>query len=199
LTLGRAGGAAFLGAAACVGVLHAVQSDLSPLSSRLSAYATGRAGWLMTAAFLLLAAGLAAFALQVWRTDVPVGVLCLVGAVGLALSALFPTGVSAGAEQWHSPASAIATSATTLAVMLRTIHLGRRGSALDAALAGSAAVLLVVSPALHETRWTGAGQRLLWAVLVVWLVRACRRESLDASGMGRNRRALRTTAHTAED
>ena len=36
----------------------------------------------------------------------------------------------------------------------------------------SAAALAVMSPVRHHTRWTGLNQRLLWIVLITWLLRA---------------------------
>lgn len=86
------------------------------------------------------------------------------------------TGGSATSETIHSRASAFATIAIViLALAYATpIALPQRPVVSDPvgkALAVVAVVLVGISTLLHETRWTGLGQRALWLVLIIWLVR----------------------------
>ena len=68
--------------AACVTLLHLLRTDLPPHAHRLSEYATGPYGWLMTLAFVALAAGLTGFAAFLWSTDEKIGAsIALVAAV----------------------------------------------------------------------------------------------------------------------
>jgi hypothetical protein len=79
-----------------LGTLHIVQPELDPSWRFISEYALGRAGWLMTAAFVALAVSLlAAFvalarAVRTWPGRVGL-VLLVVAAVGVLLAAVFPT------------------------------------------------------------------------------------------------------------
>lgn len=176
--------AAVLVAAAAVLALHALRRDLEPASHRLSEYAIGPWGWVMTAAFTAVAAGtwLLRRALPTAASLRPVRTLLTVATIGFVLSAVFPTdpetpeGVR---ETVHSAASTGALLALTAAALWtvttgarairwRGAH-GRAGTAVAVATLG-----LVISPVVHDSPWTGAVQRLTCLALAVWLVLLCR-------------------------
>jgi hypothetical protein len=49
-------------------------------------------------------------------------------------------------------------------------------SPMTSSLALAASALAAIAPVLHDTQWTGLSQRLLWAALLIWLLRvACTR------------------------
>jgi Protein of unknown function (DUF998) len=79
-----------------LGSLHVVQPELDPRWRFISEYALGRAGWLMTAAFVTLAVSLLAAvvalarAVRTWPGRVGL-VLLVVAAVGVLVAAVFPT------------------------------------------------------------------------------------------------------------
>ena len=79
-----------------LGTLHVVQPELDPTWRFLSEYALGRAGWMMTAAFVALAVSLlgavVALARQVRTWPGRIGLaLLVIAAAGLVLAAVFPT------------------------------------------------------------------------------------------------------------
>lgn len=88
---------------AVVVVEHALRGDLTPGQDRISEYAVGSVGWLMTTGFLAWAAAFALTAFALYRTPrrrrgvarllTSLTVLCAIGAVG---TALFETGTTAG-------------------------------------------------------------------------------------------------------
>ena len=174
-----------------VAALHFTRTDLAPASHRLSEYANGSYGWMMTSAFISLSCGLLAFGFDLWVRPERNAVdrLCIaavaVAAVGTMLSGAFRTGGSDLAETVHSRASAIAVVAlVTLALgysILRASR-SREPDRVEATLAVIAGVLTLLSPVFHHTPWTGLSQRLLWIVLLAWLLRATSRPVLGRSG-----------------
>ena len=99
---GVARAAATVSAAAAVafalllGGLHLVQPELDPTWRFLSEYALGRAGWMMTAAFVALAISLlgavVALTRQVRTWPGRIGLaLLIIAATGILLAAVFPT------------------------------------------------------------------------------------------------------------
>ena len=111
--------------AACVTLLHLLRTDLPPLAHRLSEYATGPYGWLMTLAFVALAAGLAGFAVFLWATNEKFGAsMALIAAVATVVSAAFPTNVSKASEAIHSPASTAAVLALLALAVIHTLGTG---------------------------------------------------------------------------
>ena len=173
-----------------VAALHFTRSDLAPASHRLSEYANGSYGWMMTSAFIALSCGLLAFGFDLWVRPERNGVdlLCIsavaVAAVGTMLSGAYRTGGSDLAETVHSRASALAVIAlVTLALgysILRPNH-SRHTDRVGATLAVIAGVLAVLSPVFHHTRWTGFSQRLLWIVLLAWLLSTASMSALGRS------------------
>jgi hypothetical protein len=163
----------------CVAILHVVRTDLPPASHRLSEYANGPYGWLMTAAFVALACGLMSLGIILraeggrGRSSWIIPSIAFLGGVGAILSAAFPTGVSPTSETIHSRASALATVAVVALALVYSIPAARRGANPDRVgtrLAFAAAALTAISPVVHDTRWTGLGQRLLWTAVLAWLL-----------------------------
>ncbi|MPY95754.1 MAG: DUF998 domain-containing protein [Acidimicrobiia bacterium] len=166
---------------ACVGLLHVLRPDLPPVAHRLSEYATGPYGWVMTLAFVALGVGLVALgaALRPVGRAGPLAwvlpVAALVGGVGAALSAAFRAGAPDGGDVVHSWASLLLAlgvlvvagrSLPALAPERRTL-----ADPAGAGLVSAGAVLLLVSTVLHDSTVSGLAQRLLWGVLVGALLR----------------------------
>jgi hypothetical protein len=167
--------------------LHVVRSDLDPIAHRLSDYANGDHAWLMAVAFGVLAASMLVLAPTVAATARSprrrraIRVAMVVAAVGLAVAGIFRTGVSRASlrasEQFSSVREAgtmsddlhgLTSSAATIALVAAAVLSGRRG------IAALAAVLLVTSPLLHRTAVAGLDQRVLWAVVLTWLLTSAR-------------------------
>jgi hypothetical protein len=99
---------------------------------------------------------------------------------GTIVSAIFRTGISQATELIHSRASALAVLAVLVLTAAYTVALARHrmsaaASPVTISLALVATALAAVAPVLHDTRWTGLSQRLLWAALLIWLLVACTR------------------------
>ena len=174
--------ALLLTSAAGLVVLHVLRADLSPVSDRLSEYANGSYGVVMTLSFFLLGAGLLVLGLAVWAARpatgwsrvVPLAVIA--AGCGMVVSGVYPTdpaGAPTTTERVHSLASGSATLALIGAAVSYSL-LGRlrprRAIGPAGLLAGAALALGAVSPVLHGTVWTGLSQRLLWLTLMGWLL-----------------------------
>lgn len=169
---------------ACVVVLHLLRPELSPTADRISEYAHGQYGALMTTSFVLIGLGLLAMTVPLhevsvgWRRAVAAAVAC--AGVGMVVSGLFrtdPVLSGAAADAIHSLASASATVALIGAALVWSAiaPVRRRWSDAGAPLAMLAAVLGVASVALHRSAWSGLGQRLLWLALLAWIIVAAAR------------------------
>jgi hypothetical protein len=104
-----------------------------------------------------------------------VAALLALAGVGLVLSGIFETGSdSALTELVHSRASGTAVLALTVAAVIWVAHPAfdvlRRWDTATRIVVGVAAVAVVISPLLHDTRWTGIAQRCVWLSLTVWLL-----------------------------
>jgi hypothetical protein len=179
--------------------LHIVRPELSALSDRLSEYANGRYGPIMTASFITLGAGTVVLGLAMLSTGPTTGqarvvpFAVLVAGCGLIASGVFPTdplGAPTTAERIHSLASGMAslaliTAAVACAVRARARRPRERIGPADR-LAWVALGLGAISPVLHETRWTGLSQRLLWLTLTAWLFITAW-QLVPAPGAGRRR------------
>jgi Protein of unknown function (DUF998) len=164
-------------------LLHIVRTDLSPVSDRLSEYANGSYGAVMTISFFILGAGMIVLGLAMhlagmshgWSRVVPLALIA--ASCGMVVSGLFPTdpvGAPTTTERVHSLASGSATVATigaaVIASLLSPAGRPRRAIGPTGLLAWAAIGLGAVSPVLHETEWTGLSQRLLWLTLMGWLL-----------------------------
>lgn len=183
----RAAGSAFVASTAVVVLLHLLRPDLDPVQRRLSEYAVGRFGWLMTTAFVLFGAGLFALGRAVRSAGALtptmrlVRVLLIIAGIGMTLSGIFETQLGPPVVQWreivHSQASALAfvalvASAVLTATAARTaMDWGpfRRAADVITALATGSAV---VSPMTHDGPWAGLVQRSSYVAVVCWLLLA---------------------------
>jgi hypothetical protein len=173
--------AGLLCSVALVAILHVVRTDLQPVGHRLSEYANGPYGWMMTAAFVALGCGLAALGVLL-RAGTGSGAVAraipataLFAGAGMVLSGAFRTGESAASEVIHSRASGLATVAVVAMALAYSLPRSRRRTAatrdlVGAGLALTAAALATLSPFFHDTRWTGLSQRLLWTAAMIWLL-----------------------------
>jgi len=161
---------------ACVVALHVLRPDLTPAGHRLSEYAIGSYGAMMTVAFVSIGAGLLALASPLARAGgrcsrvVPAAVFA--AGTGMVVAGIYRTdpshsGVTADAV--HSRASAFATLALIGAALAWSVVRARRWD-ITTSLALLAAVLGAVSPFLHRSQWTGLSQRMLWLTLLAWLI-----------------------------
>lgn len=166
----------------CVAILHGVRTDLAFLSDRLSEYANGPFGWLMATAFATLACGIAALGIGLWagsdrdRTAWIIFSAALLASAGTMLSGVFRTGASDISETIHSRASAVAVVSIVVLALVHSAPFARDKSGdtsdpVGASIALTAAALVVISPVLHHTPWTGLSQRLLWIAMTIWLLR----------------------------
>lgn len=175
---------ALLTAATAVLALHAVRPDLDPVPRRISEYAVGRHGWLMTSAFLGFATGLWALGRGVAPLAAahprvrPVRVLLPVAALGMALAGVFETDVTtpdAPRELVHSVASSMAyTSLVATAVWTATVARGAVEWRVRRPIVDVVTVLVVLgaiaSPVTHDGPYNGLTQRLSYLAVLVWLL-----------------------------
>jgi hypothetical membrane protein len=170
--------ALLLASVGCVLLLHVLRSDLDPIARRLSEYAIGPYGWLMTAAFFAMGVALMVLSLQVGASASSTGIqrlaapLIAVAGVGLILSGVFETATgSTLIEIIHSRASATSVLALTAAAVASSTHpASRRVDTAARVVTLVAVVALAISPILHDTPWTGIGQRFVWLALAAWLL-----------------------------
>jgi hypothetical protein len=166
----------------CVVLLHALRPELPPMAHRLSEYANGPFGWLMTMALVTLGCGIIALGSGSGYgslASTSVSLLSVLAGAGMLVAAVFRTDVSPLSEIVHSRASALATVAIVLIAIVSVVP--KRAdpiivttSSFGRSVVVAGALLLPVSVLLHDSAWTGLGQRMLWAVLVSWLFLASR-------------------------
>jgi undecaprenyl-diphosphatase len=166
---------------ACVVALHLLRPDLGFAGHRLSEYANGPYGYVMTAAFVsigigMLALGAAMSQLPDRRSRI-VAIAVAAAAIGMVAAGIWRTDadrVGVTTDAIHSRASAVATLVLIVAALAwSAVPRWRgpgRGIDLAAGLAVVAALFGAVSPVLHHSSWTGVSQRLLWLSLLAWLI-----------------------------
>lgn len=159
-------------------LLHLLRRDLNPIERRLSEYAIGPYGVLMTAALFAMGLALGALSVQLAAARSASGIRRLVApligvaGVGLILAGIFRTGTdSLLVEIIHSRASGAAVLALTGAAVASVTGpaTGRQGRA-SRAVTVAAVVAVAIGPILHDTRWSGIGQRVVWLALAAWLL-----------------------------
>ena len=168
------------GSVGCLAALHVLRSDLDPIVRRLSEYANGPYHVVMTAVFYAMGLALVTLSLQLGTSQATaavrlVAVLIAVAGVGLVLSGIFETGSdSVLTELVHSRASGTAVLTLAGAAVLYATHPAfndiRRWDTAVRIIVGLAVVAVLVSPVLHDTRWSGIGQRFVWLSLTAWLL-----------------------------
>jgi hypothetical protein len=146
---------------------------------------------MMTTAFLTLGVGLVTLGI-VLRTRIDESrvkwispLAALLAGLGMVVAGVFRTGGSENRELIHSRASALGTVAIVILVLAFTFLSGRQKSISDPtgiALAIICTAFVVLSSFLHETRWSGLSQRILWLALLIWLFRTAWRLRLEESG-----------------
>ncbi len=174
------GSAAVLTSVGAVVALHVLRPNLGPAGHRLSEYAVGPWGWLMTAAFLGFTGGLLAVrrGLPAHGRLGPVRALLGVGAVGMVVSAVFETDVTAphaAREVIHSTASSgaflsLVAAAVWTVTGARAVLAWPTPTVVPDGIVTLAVLGAVVSPLAHDGPWTGAVQRASYVVLVIWLL-----------------------------
>jgi hypothetical protein len=141
--------------------LHALKPEIDPSWRFISEYAIGRHGWMMSLAFLSLAAACVGAVIALWsqvRLGGRIGLgFLLVGAVGLTLAGIFTT------DPITTPLDAQSTSS----------QLHGLGAILgDGILLG--AIILTISlarnPVWRSARWMLVAVLLLVAIAYVWLI-----------------------------
>jgi hypothetical protein len=166
---------------ACVIALHVLRADLGFAGHRISEYANGPYGYVMTAAFVSIGIGMlalgAAMAQQGGRRSMVVAAAIAAAGIGMVVAGIWrtdPDRVGVTEDAIHSRASAGATLVLIVAALAWSAvprwRRPGRGIDLAAGLAVVAAVFGAVSPALHRSSWTGVSQRLLWLSLLAWLI-----------------------------
>jgi hypothetical protein len=179
--------------AVCVAVLHVVRSDVPPVGHRLSEYAIGPYGWLMTVAFVALGVGLSTLGYALLR-EPPRGATWIVAAtgmfagIGMIVSGIFETGAAPPSDVIHSRASISSTIAVVGLALVQSMPSARRWSdaprdRLSIALALAAAALTVIAPVFHDSRWAGLSQRLLWLVVLLWVMGVLVRQPSRPAGV----------------
>ena len=172
---------------AAVVVLHFLRPEYNPINHAVSNYAVGTYGFLMTAAFYVLALSVFAMALALFRSVAPTNqsrvamlLLCLAGS-GMVVMGIFPGDVHA----LHPPATIAgiihwtAAGISFLSIMITAFLLSssfKRDVRFQAfkrpcfllALAMVGALLLYGILAL--VGWIGIGQRIYIAVCLLWLL-----------------------------
>ena len=202
-TIGVAAAAAF---AVLLGLLHIIQPELDPTWRFVSEYALGRAGWLMTVAFLALAVACVSVVALYWgqaRTVVGrIGVaLAGLSGLGLLIAAVFPTDPITTAPQDATLNGTLhlvggQLNLTPFAILLITIGLGRfvvwhavRGRlwvivalALAAAI-GFTSTAAASAGAFGPGVYTGLFGRIMLLAFAIWVIVAglhARRLARDA-------------------
>ncbi len=87
--------------------LHFIRPDYTPVDHMISDYAVGRAGWLMTTAFVALGIGCLSLSLGLWRSGpktlsaLIARLLLIVVFLGLMVTATFPTDLETAKDTQH--------------------------------------------------------------------------------------------------
>ena len=178
--------AAFVGSMAAVVALHVLRPDLDPVRRRLSEYAVGRFGGLMTAAFVLLGLGLYALSRGVRAAGATtpatrvLRVLLSIAAIGMIVSGVFetrPVTPPGWREIVHSRASALAfvaliTAAVWTATVAREVVAWGATRGVADAVAAIATLGAVIGPLAHDGPWAGMVQRMSYVAVLCWLLLA---------------------------
>jgi hypothetical membrane protein len=167
-------------------LLHLLRPDYTVVDHMISDYAVGRYGWIMTTAFasaaigcLVLGIGLLREGPKVWLGRAGAGLL-IICALGLAVTAIFPTDLETAPSTRTGDIHAISFLVNIFAVLFAAIALAlsyRRSEhwrRRRAAGAGFAALLLIAFLAqfftLHKGAPYGLTNRAFVAILMAWLI-----------------------------
>ena len=156
--------------------LHVLRPDLAPMSHRLSEYAIGRYGGLMTAAFVCVGVSLLTLAGAIVDEDRRV---VLSRRRRRRRHRRRGHGRVRGVPHGRFPLRSDRRRRPQCGVGAGDAGVDRRGGLLDGGCSRRAAPVVLatmgvalgaVSPALHRSRWTGLSQRLLWLTLLAWVI-----------------------------
>jgi hypothetical protein len=193
---------------------HALQPDLSPSDHRISEYANGSPGWLMTGGFIAWSAALLTSAvalsnapLRPRKAVLAIAALLLLGALGATATAAFQTGTSAGVvppgdhlttgNRIHDVGSGTLALALWAAVLLSIGMTDRRMRVQSAVLFGCGLLgeILFSGGVLNLP---GINQRTLVAIACAWqylLLAAIARSSRPTQSASTQREQPQTVNH----
>lgn len=173
--------------AVAVVVLHALRPEYDPLSRVTSNYAVGPYGYLMTATFFAIAAGLMALSLGLSQTLAPLAqsrvslALLVAAGVGAIVAGVFPTDVTptdapiTATGVVHILAGVTAFLCIVVAAVRISMRLDRDPQwrafrRLALLLAFSILVGFIVSIVAQPLGGRGIGQRIFLGTVLVWLL-----------------------------
>jgi len=177
--------ACFIYAAVALLTLHFLRPDYAPASNFISNYAVGRYGWVMTTWFLAMSCGLLALAAGLHTSGLRsitarLGMfLLLVAAVGLVVSAVFPTDIpgapSTRSGAIHDQSFLVNVGSIFMASILLSASFGTHPA--WRSFRGTAWILTVLIFAgfviqfltLHKGMPYGLANRFFVLVLLTWL------------------------------
>jgi hypothetical protein len=165
-------------------LLHLLRPDLAPRSHMISDYGVGQYGWVMSTVFLSLSGGNVALFIGLLRLGpnsrvarVGIALLPLI-ALGLAVSAIFPTDLLGGPSTRsgfiHSMSFLVNISCVILASILLSASMGgdaRWRSRRPTAIALTALILVacvIQFLTLHRGMPYGLANRFAFFVMLVW-------------------------------
>ena len=168
-------------------ILHFLRPEYNPINHAVSNYAVGPYGYLMTAAFYTLALSVFALALGLARSMVltnqaRVALLLLnIASVGMIVMGIFPGDVHAlhppatvtGVIHWTAAGASFASIMIAAFILSRCFKTDERWQAFQRStlvLAMAMVAALLVYGALALVGWIGVGQRIYFAVSLMWLL-----------------------------
>jgi uncharacterized protein DUF998 len=184
-TLGLSAGAFLIGYPCLVIAANVVQRDTYDAASEaMSNLALGRAGWLMTLAFISLAVGnlLAAVVVRRLAPSAVVGpVLLAASACTTLLSAVFQTDADGAASTLHGTihialglGSFVLVTASMAACSVSYLRSGsRRRLGVASAIWAIVELAAIISVFVLPSSLFGIGQRAVLTVAISWLVTTC--------------------------
>ncbi|SRR6266540_5355816 len=170
--------------------LHVLRTDVNPLARGVSRYAVGEYGYVVNVAFLLLAAALVATGIgfrdgpQAGRAGVW---LLWLGAAGMVAVAIFPARAADSAAMANLPhqvgGMVFFVASAAGAVLLSRATTRDTVPAWATAAAVTVYFLSIGVPALRLAAVRGLLQRVCFAAIVIWVIRA--NVALDARAQRR--------------
>ncbi len=165
--------------------LHFVRPDYTPVDHMISDYAVGRAGWLMTTAFVALGAGCLSLSLGLWRSG-PKTVSALIARLllivvffGLMVTATFATDLETAKDTQHGMIHTLSffVNIVSIALIAFTLSLSFgadprwKSSRLPSFLIAAALVVAFVVQflSLHRGAPYGITNRVFVVVFMSWL------------------------------
>jgi uncharacterized protein DUF998 len=184
--LANAAIACFLYAVGALALLHVLRPDYPPATSFISFYAVGPYGWLMTTWFCAMSIGLVLLVIALVRSGLRsivarLGLLLLiVAAIGLDVSAIFPSDVPGGTSTRHGDIHDWSFLVNVASLLVATILLAI-GFTLDEKWRSYRLTIWILTAlvpigfaiqflTLHKGAPYGLANRLLVVILLAWLL-----------------------------